>query len=74
MTSDKNDNHPYLDIDIQLQLLYMLGRGGFGTVLRGKWKARKGEVVAVKKCTIAGTRDNQGGNYYNRNGVTDMLT
>ena len=35
-----------------------IGQGGFGAVFRGKWKARKGEVVAVKKCTIAGTREN----------------
>ena len=27
-------------------------------MFQGKWKARKGEVVAVKKCTIAGTREN----------------
>ena len=27
-------------------------------MFRGKWKARKGEVVAVKKCTIAGTKEN----------------
>jgi len=36
----------------------MIGQGGFGAVFRGKWKARKGEVVAVKKCTIAGTKEN----------------
>ena len=36
----------------------MIGQGGFGAVFQGKWKARKGEVVAVKKCTIAGTREN----------------
>ena len=27
-------------------------------MFRGKWKARKGEVVAVKKCRVAGTREN----------------
>ena len=35
----------------------MIGQGGFGAVFRGKWKAKKGEVVAVKKCTIGGTRE-----------------
>ena len=40
----------------QLQLLDMIGQGGFGAVFRGKWKARKGEVVAVKKCTMTGTK------------------
>ena len=35
----------------------MIGQGGFGAVFRGKWKARKGEVVAVKKCMIAGTKE-----------------
>ena len=36
----------------------MIGQGGFGAVFRGKWKAKKGQVVAVKKCTIAGTKEN----------------
>ena len=36
----------------------MIGQGGFGAVYRGKWKARKGEMVAVKKCMIAGTKKN----------------
>ena len=36
----------------------MVGQGGFGAVFRGKWKARKGEVVDVKRCMIAGTREN----------------
>ena len=42
----------------QLKLLDMIGQGGFGAVFQGKWKARKGEVVAVKKCTIGGTLEN----------------
>ena len=39
-----------------LQMLDAIGQGGFGAVFRGKWKAKKGEVVAVKKCTISGTK------------------
>ena len=42
----------------QIELLDMIGQGGFGAVFRGKWKARRGEVVAVKKCTVAGTKSN----------------
>ena len=45
----------------KLQLLDMLGRGGFGAVFRGKWEARRGEVhvVAVKKCTMSGAKGDQ---------------
>ena len=37
-------------------MLDVIGQGGYGAVFRGKWKARKGEVVAVKKCMISGTK------------------
>ena len=40
----------------QLELLNEVGQGGFGTVYRGKWLANRGEVVAVKKCPIAGKK------------------
>ena len=40
----------------QLELLDMIGQGGFGAVFQGKWMANEGEVVAVKKCAIAGKK------------------
>ena len=40
----------------EISLQDMVGRGGFGAVFKGKWEGGgKGEIFAIKKCTIGGT-------------------